>query len=176
MSFTRLNGEWITTTNTTCMMVFNLTHITAVTAYRNALICTVKVWHQCSPSAYFLASAVELHFIAYSLKSKIRLFPKQQCIWWQTISASSATLLDIRFNVWRRPPMDDLTYIWAVYAHSKGYIVHITTRSGALLFPNEVIIESRMDLRVTPVYMSTRRNMAKFGAPTGSVNSSFSEE
>ena len=134
MSFTRLNGEWITTTNTTCMMVFNLTHITAVTAYRNALICTVKIWHQCSPSAYFLASAVELHFIAYSLKSKIRLFPKQQCIWWQTISASSATLLDIRFNVWRRPPMDDLTYIWAVYAHSKGYSTYNYAEWG-IAFP-----------------------------------------
>ena len=55
-------------------------------------------------------------------------------------------------------------------------MVHITTRRGAWLVPKEVTIESRMDFRVTPVYMSTRRNIAKFGAPTGSVNSGFSEE
>ena len=70
--------------------------------------------------------------------------------------------------------MDDLVYIYTVYAHAK----HITTRRGAWLVPKEVTLESRMHFRVTLLYMymSTRRNTAKFGATTGSVNACFSEE
>ena len=52
----------------------------------------------------------------------------------------------------------------------------MTWRTGAWLEPKEATIESRMDFRVTPVYTSTRRNIAKFGAPTCSANSCFSEE
>ena len=44
--------------------------------------------------------------------------------------------------------MDDLMYIRTIYAHVKGYIVHIITQNRALLFQN--MIESRIDLHVTP--------------------------
>ena len=53
-------------------------------------------------------------------------------------------------------------------------MVHIPTRRGAWLVPKEVTIEYRMDFRVTPVYMSTRRNIFKGdGKSTFSVGASL---
>ena len=55
-------------------------------------------------------------------------------------------------------------------------IVHITMRSGVSGLTKEAMMESFIGFLVTLVYMSTRRNIARFGAPTGSVNSFLSAE
>ena len=55
-------------------------------------------------------------------------------------------------------------------------IVHITIRRGLSLVLKDATMDSCTDLRVTLVYISTRRNCGKLGAPTGCVNSFFSNE
>ena len=69
--------------------------------------------------------------------------------------------------------MDDLMYIRTIYAHVKGYSTYNHTEQG-IAFPKYDRISNR--LTCYTIYISRRRRIAKFGAPTGSMSSSFSEE